>query len=151
MYKPRVYTASRLKYFSLWQTFRDDPDWAFVEFTATWIDKAYHEIEAQPSEEMFSAAWIENIADIKRSDFVLAYAGGDLAIRNAMVEVGVALGNGIGVVAVGLDLDQFTWGYHPAVKRFSSLREARLHLYKYTAMVPPASRRRKEAEDGTYN
>lgn len=135
LYKPKVYTASRLNKSRLWLIMRDDPDWNFVEWTATWPMKVEEEGEADITDTEFGYHWTQDIKEIRDSDFVLLY-GRDPGLRGALVECGAALAFGIGVVAVGLDPDH-TWSYHPHVKRVENLIEARNHLFRYTVMVPP--------------
>jgi len=143
-YRPRVYTASILGEYRLWQTFAEDPDWAFCKFTASWPYKAQLEWEASepPPQELLREAWQTNIREILDSDFLLLY--GRLArippLRGALVEAGVALGNNIKIIAVGLDLEH-TWAQHHLVVHVNSLRDARDYLQRYTVMAPPRSRR----------
>jgi hypothetical protein len=144
MYKPRVYTASKVHYHRLWKTLRVDPDWDFVDWTATWVEHSDLENEMAGNaidNAVYVEAWKQNIQDVRLSDFVLLYTKPTDAIRGTLIEAGCAIGLGIPVLAIGLSADH-TWTWHPGVKTFNSLREASLYLYKYTAMVPPSSKRR---------
>ena len=141
MYKPKIYTASKLHHATLWRSLREDPDWDFADFTARWVDFAEELEHDQLTADLFREAWIHDVNDIKISDFVLLYAGGELGLKGALVEVGVGLGIGLTIVTVGLPPDH-TWSYHPLVRSFPSLREARLYLYRFTTMVPPSARKK---------
>jgi len=148
-YRPRVYTASVLGEYKLWQTFAEDPEWQFCHFTASWPNKAGLEFEAiePPPTSLLREAWQQNVAEIKDSDFVLLYAR--LAkvppLRGALVECGIAIAEGIRVIAVGLD-PEHTWGNHHLVVHTATLREARDYLLRYTVMVPPRTRRSLDAQ-----
>jgi hypothetical protein len=154
-YRPKVYTASKLHHYVLWKKMRDDMDWDFVDFTASWVDFPTNAAEVghldtddpeQPSAADFRDGWLKNIADIKRADFVLLYAGRENALKGALVECGVAIGLGIPVLAVGIT-SEHTWTYHPLVHRFSSLREARQYLYRFTTMIPKRKKGTSDASD----
>jgi hypothetical protein len=149
MYKPKVYTASKLRHHLLWKKMREDIDWDFVEWTASWVD--HPEIGNEMSGEeiagsVFLQAWSQNIYDVRRSDFLLLYSGGENALRGALIEAGCALGIGLQVLAVGVPPDH-TWTFHPAVKCFSSLVGARQHLYRFTTMVPPNRKGKGHSSD----
>jgi hypothetical protein len=142
MYRPKVYTASKLHHHLLWKKMREDIEWDFVEWTATWVNHSMleNEIAGQVIDpEIYLNAWSQNIWDVRRSDFVLLYSGGENMLRGALVEAGCAIGIGLQVLVVGVPLNH-TWAFHPAVKRFPNLVGARQHLYKFTTMVPPNRR-----------
>lgn len=140
LYRPRVYTASKLHYFRLWLTFREDPDWDFAHFTASWPSIAHLEQE-QPSPDLFREAWLRDISEIKESDFLLVYGTEREVLKGALVEAGAAIAFGIPVLAVGLD--EQTWTHHPGVRCFGSLREARQYLLRYVTMAPPTRKKSK--------
>lgn len=142
MYKPKVYTASNIPHFKLWQNLYDDPEWMFCEWTASWVTHPDIENEVNQQEisgDVFRQAWLDNLRDIKASDFLLLYSGGE-ALRGALVEAGSALGLGITVVAVGLP-NGHSWAFHPGVVTHSSLRSAREYLYRFTVMIPPVKKK----------
>jgi hypothetical protein len=142
MYKPKVYTASKIHHHLLWKKMKEDIDWDFVEWTATWVEHPMigNEAAGDPIDDaVFVDAWSQNIWDVRRSDFVLLYAGGSNALKGALIEAGCALGIGLQVLAVGLT-SEHSWAFHPAVKCFPNLVGARQHLYKFTTMVPPNRR-----------
>jgi hypothetical protein len=153
-YKPKVYTASTLAEHQLWRTFAEDPEWHFCHFTASWPYKAHLEWEAAepPNSEVLREAWQTNVKEIKDSDFVLLYAR--LAtvpkLRGALVECGVAIADGIRIVAVGLD-PEHTWSAHHLVIHVPTLREARNYLLRYTVMIPPRTRKSLDAQSSDDN
>lgn len=143
MYKPKVYTASKLHHRPLWLKLREDPDWDFIEWTATWVNSLDVMAEIQGREvspDDYCIGWTQNIKDVKDSDFLLLYAGSHDALRGALIEAGTAIAIGIPVITVALD-GHHNWAYHPGVNNYSSFREARAYLYKYTTMIPRTSRR----------
>lgn len=144
-YRPKVYTASKLERAQLWITMRNDPDWAFCDFTSTWVDKVMRGEEATSGPTEFAYHWSRDFTEIRQSDFVLLW-GRDQPLRGALVECGACIAYGGRVVTVGLP-PEHTWSYHPSVTRCENLVEARNHLYQHTIMVPPASTKRKDLSD----
>jgi hypothetical protein len=146
-YKPKVYVASRLSEHKMWQVFANDDDWRFCKFTASWPWKAHLEWEAAepPDSSILREAWQTNVREILDSDFVLLYARLAPSLKGALVECGVALGAGIRIVAVGLDLEH-TWGQHHLVINVPTLKEARNYLLRYTVMVPPRGRSHRDVQ-----
>lgn len=125
---------------------REDPEWDFVDWTASWVSHPDIDRDSlgEPIEDLvFRKAWIDNIHDVHSSDFVLLYSGKENALRGALIETGAAIGIGCPVIAVGLTPDH-SWAFHPLVTRCDSLREARLHLFKFTVMIP---RKRRDANE----
>ena len=131
-YRPKVYTASRLERQPLWRALTTDPDWDFIEWTAQWVGQKIDQ-EAEVSPEDYRALWSMDLYDVRRSDFLLLF--GEDGLRGALVEAGCALGNGIRVLAIGLNADH-SWTYHPMVTRLPSLEEARYYLFRHTIMIP---------------
>jgi nucleoside 2-deoxyribosyltransferase len=130
-YRPKVYTASKISYASLWRQLRNE-EWKHLDFTARWIDIEDLELEERisgPAE--YVHFWTIDIQDVRRSDFVLIYARpGDL-LKGALVEVGAALALGKIVLSVGID-PSHTWSYHPCVVRLDTLSQANDFLKRYT-------------------
>lgn len=147
-YRPRVYTASKPHYVKLWRSLREDPDWGFVDWTASWV--THPDIDAEvngilTSPGVFSESWAQNVRDVKDSDFVLLYGNPNDAFRGSLIECGIGIGIGIGVLVVGPQPDPHSWIYLPGVRCFPSLREARLHIYRFITMAPPSRRGKKGA------
>lgn len=140
LYRPRVYSASKTALFTYWRTLREDPDWAFVDWTASWIllPDAAISSDTPPAGTDFPTLWTQNFLEVKGSDFLLLYGGGDTShrLRGALVEAGFALAHKIKVVTVGVP-EEHSWTFHPLVTRLSTMVEARNHLYQFTTMVPP--------------
>ena len=146
-YRPRVYVASKLNEYKMWQVFANDDEWRFCKFTASWPWKAHLEWETtdRPSADVLREAWQINVREVLDSDFVLLYARLNPGLKGALVECGVALGAGIRIVAVGLE-PEHTWGAHHLVIHVPTLKEARAYLLRYTVMVPPRNRRSSDAQ-----
>ena len=146
-YRPRVYTASKIPHYVLWRKLKEDEAWNFVDWTASWVD--HPEIgKENDGEEItdrtFRLAWIANINDVRDSDFVLLYCGQEGALKGALIEAGCAIGMNMPVIAVGLPAEH-SWAFHPLVTRCASLKEARLHLFRFTVMIP--KKRRAEHDE----
>lgn len=138
MYKPKVYTASKLHHRPLWLKLREDPDWDFVQWTATWVNSLDVMAELQGRDvaiDDYTVGWSQNIRDVRASDFILLYGGSHDALRGALIEAGAAIACGITVITVALDANH-NWAYHPGVRNYSSFRDARAYLYKFVTMVP---------------
>ena len=145
MYKPRVYTASKLHHYAKWMLLREDPSWDFIHWTASWPDKLAAGLEETSTPAQFAQHWVQDVKEVKDSDFLLIQY--DDGLRGALVEAGVALAEGIRIVAIHCPSGD-TWTNHPLVTRVYDLEKAKNFLYQYTAMVPPASRKRlKDDED----
>ena len=129
-YRPRVYTASNTARAQLWLTLREDPDWAFCDFTASWPAKVARGEEFSACAAAYAKHWKQDIAEIKDSDFVLLW-GRDDRLKGALVEAGAALAFGLKVITIGLP-DQHSWSHHPQVIRCYSLVQARNTIYTYT-------------------
>ena len=138
-YRPKVYTASRLDRAPLWHSLTIDPDWDFVEWTASWIHCPWVTGAAEGPPD-YLTLWSADILDVKRSDFTIVL--GDEGLRGALIEAGCSIGNGIRVLAVEVDPDH-SWTHHSLVTRLDSLEEARMYLFRYTIMIP----RRRRMED----
>ena len=104
---------------AMWQRFRQRD----VPIRSTWID------EAGPGETAsFADLWTRIQAEISTCSVFVLYVGkGDLPLKGAYVEVGMALSLGIPVRVVADD-DSFrrlgNWVGHPLVSRKSSIEEA---------------------------
>ena len=148
MYKPKVYTASKVYYHKFWKTLREDPEWDFVEWTASWVNHPDLENEIAGNEiddDVYVTAWVQNLRDVKESDFFIAYTKYTDPLKGTLVEAGCALGSNIPVLAIGFS-SEHTWLHHPGVKVFDSVQKARLHIYKHITMVPP-NRKRKPTDE----
>ena len=140
LYKPKVYTASKAHYHLLWKKMAEDPEWSFVEFTASWPNspEILKELAGEPVDpDMLREGWMTNISEVIDSDFLLVYVKPSDPIKGTIFEAGVATGRSIPVLLVG-DIDpRHSWRWHPNIRRFDSLREARDYLYRFITMAPP--------------
>lgn len=121
----KVYTASKLCHASLWKELRDD--WTEIEFTARWpIHYMSGDNPRWPEDPNFgSIFWRHDVEDVTRADVVLCYGGADEILRGALVEAGIALGQGKRVICVGHSHSFGTWQYHDNVHWVATLLEAR--------------------------
>jgi hypothetical protein len=150
LYKPKVYTASKLALYQLWRDLRTDKEWSFVEWTASWplLPEQHLRAEETVTEDKMKELWQINIRQVRDSDILLLY-GRDTAsaLRGSLVETGAALGVGARVVAVGIpNTDEFTFCYHHLITRVSNLVEARNYIYRFTILAPRSHKIKKEEE-----
>jgi nucleoside 2-deoxyribosyltransferase len=118
----RVYTASKINTGKLWRQLHTD--WPEVYFHARWLK--HNVLGTEDTNDNASKFWQEDVEDIKTSDYLIIYAvSRDEHLRGALVEAGIALGEGIPVIVVGEHKDYGTWQYHPLCKKVSSLEAAR--------------------------
>lgn len=114
-YKPKVYTASKIKHRTKWQgteiVYRDK-----LEFTARWVFMSpgpdHDSTFWTPAQKQLH--WIQDIQDVQRSDFLLAYAEPEDPVKGTLVEIGAAIAACKIVLAVGFD-DSHSWQAHPLV------------------------------------
>jgi len=104
---------------AMWRRFRQQG----VAIRSTWID------EAGPGETAsFSDLWARIQAEMSVSSVLVLYIeDGDLPLKGAYIEVGMALGLGIPVRVVADDepYDRLgNWVGHPAVTRFETVEDA---------------------------
>lgn len=127
-YRPKLYTASKVRHWPLWQELRSK--WFEIEFTARWIDMTHLETEASPSKEEYSRFWMIDEQDVRRSDFVLCYGVPSVdVLRGAYIEAGIGLASGATILTVGTpQLDGSTWIHHPKVVNLLGLPEVREYL-----------------------
>lgn len=120
----KVYVASRVKHAPLWRNFRDV---AGVQIISTWIDEAGEGETADMSE-----LWERILREVWLCDAVVFYVGvGDVPLKGAYVEAGMALALGKPVFAV---IDEpleprslrpvGSWLHHPNVEICPTLKIA---------------------------
>ena len=99
---------------------------------STWIDEA-----VSPSPAYLRELWARIDREVRSSCGLVVYAESqDVPLRDALVEVGIALGAGLPVAAVfpGVELDARSfhpagsWFRHPLVRRWDSVGDAIRHL-----------------------
>jgi len=121
--RPKVYGASKLDYAAQWRDLADR--WSpKVDLHARWPTQFYGNMEDTP--ENARVFWTADIEDVMRSDAVLVVA--DLyfqrPLRGALIEAGVALGQGKPVFVVGESKCYGTWQYFPGVIRCKDIEHA---------------------------
>lgn len=129
MYRPRIYTASKIHHAPLWhrirQLYHDR-----VILTARWIELGQGKTQLldhasgawTPSEQILH--WIQDIQDVQNSDYLLAYNEAGDALSGTLVEVGAAIASCKIVLAVGFQDPSHSWTAHPLVLKFPSVTQA---------------------------
>lgn len=135
-YRPKVYTASKLRHAPLWRRMHTGQHWSHVEWTARWVFMDHLETikDSPPSIHDFAHFWTIDIQDVRRSDFVLLFAMGDdeHSLKGAIAECGAAIALGKQVLVCGhIDRTHHTWTNHPACVHLPNLEEARCFLQLY--------------------
>lgn len=129
MYKPKVYTASKIRHAQIWRT--ASTLYPQIEFTARWISIAKgvpdHLDTTFWNDHDRMIHWIQDVQDVQRSDYLLVFAerdtDDDAQLKGSLIEAGVALGLGKIVLQVGLS-PRHSWTAHPLVFGFDVLDEA---------------------------
>lgn len=119
----RVYPASKLRHAEMWERIcAECAECTEFQFHARWLK---HVKMGTPDDAKNAVMfWQQNIQDVLDADIVLVYAEKIDNLRGALVEVGIALGAKIPVIAV-VDNDQGgTWQFHPNVLRANNLQHA---------------------------
>lgn len=121
----KIYTASTLKHAPLWVALRDQ--WPEIEFTARWpVDHMVGDKPKWAEDEPFARIfWQHDLADVTAADLVLCYGDADEKLQGALVEAGMALGQGKQVICVGHSPSFGTWQFHPNVFCVDDLIAAR--------------------------
>jgi nucleoside 2-deoxyribosyltransferase len=116
----RIYTASMMHHGRMWREICENR--SDVIFHARWLKM--HKQGHEETPENAAKFWPMNVADIKASDGLIAYAEKDDRLRGALVEVGIALNSNIFVFVIGKHFSYGTWQYHPNVIPANSIPEA---------------------------
>ncbi len=128
----KVYIASKLSHATRFRTMR--PEWATkgIDLHARWFDQAHLELSANHdlSPEDFHIFWLVDEEDVKASDAVIVYGEAGDKLRGALVEAGMAIGQGILTILVGDCPDFGTWQHHPMVARATSFEHAQEMLLR---------------------
>lgn len=125
-YRPKIYTASKIRHAAMWRSARSH--YPQLEFTARWIEVAegvpdHSESTTFWNEEQQMLHWIQDVQDVQRSDWVLAYKEPLDELHGTQFECGAAVGLGKMVVEVGMSSRQ-SWTAHPLVVSLDSLADA---------------------------
>lgn len=118
MYRPKVYTASKIRHALWWQQLAQC--YPEIEFTARWIHQPPGPDHDSTfwSEEQKTLHWIQDIQDVQRSDYVVGYCDidDDAKLSGTIGEMVGAICLGKVVFALGF-ADRHSWQAHPLVKR----------------------------------
>lgn len=125
MYRPKVYTASKIYHREFWLSL--EGSWVQeIEFTARWLRQPPgpdHDTTFW-TESQKSLHWIQDIQDVKRSDWLVAYIDEDKdRLSGSLVEIGAALMNLTPIITVGFG-NSHSWQSHPLVHKTPSVHEA---------------------------
>jgi hypothetical protein len=123
-----IYGASVLKHAAKWRGIRSAWYRLGLHLCQTWIDDPRITHEEKLSELDFATAWINNVADLRKADLLLLYAEPEDALRGAVVEAGVMLGQSKPVLLVGDNVGFGSWQYHPAVHKTDTIYNASIIL-----------------------
>lgn len=119
---PRIYCASPWSRHKMWQVLHDQLFEGRIEVVSTW-----HKPEGQALNDKDPAdclkGWTQNIADIKRAHFVLAYAEAKDHPNGTIFEIGYANALNIPVFLTG-NFAWGTWRFTPPIVHLPTLREA---------------------------
>lgn len=126
----KVYIASKLKYAAQFRKLRTE--WASIgiDLHARWHDQAIIEEEIGAGPIDFHIFWLVDEEDVKSSQAVIVYGNPGDKLRGALVEAGIAIGQGLLTILVGDCEDFGTWQYHPTVLRASSLEQAKILIQR---------------------
>lgn len=136
IYRPKVYTASKLRHAQLWRDMRLGR-LHFCDFTASWIDVPdITNTDISCSPDVLRAAWTLNIKEVMASEFLLVYCPHDdeTILQGVLVEVGASLASGGHVIFVGDTTG--TWVAHPRVLQVRWFDDAISFLWRYTSTPP---------------
>lgn len=134
----KFYTASRASLPerpAMWRKLRDGG----VKITATWIDEA-----GEGETACMTDLWRRIDYEVRSADFLILYAEpDDFPLKGALIEVGMAIGNGkrVLVVVPGVELEPRSlrplgsWAMHPLVTFHHTIRHALDHAYAVTKVV----------------
>ncbi len=121
----KVYIASKLKYAERFRILRDDWIANNIDLHARWFDHAIIGQTAEVSPEDLHIFWLVDEEDVKTSQAVIVYGNSDDKLRGALVEAGIAIGQGILTILAGNCPDFSTWQHHPCVVHAGSLEHAK--------------------------
>jgi hypothetical protein len=124
----RVYIASKIKYAPRLCDLRYEWKQHGIDLHARWFDQAAHEESATPED--FHIFWMVDQHDVETSRALIVYAEPGDELRGALVEVGIAIANGIPVFIAG-DCSSFgTWRHHPACVKATTLENAKTMILR---------------------
>lgn len=126
----KVYIASKLKYAERFKKYREDWKASGIDLHARWFDQAIIEQTSEVPPEDFHIFWLVDEEDVKVSSALIVYGEENDKLRGALIEAGIAIGQGMLVIVVGDCPDFGTWQYHPTVTRAGSLEHAKTMILR---------------------
>lgn len=126
----KVYIASKLQYAERFRKYREEWKKDGIDLHARWHDQAIIEQNSEVSPEDFHIFWLVDEEDVKISQALILYGEKDDKLRGALIEAGIAIGQGILVILVGDCPDFGTWQYHPVVTRAGSFEHAKTMIMR---------------------
>lgn len=125
-YKPSIYSASKIWHNTKWLALRDV--WGY-NIISRWINVPCGTEGNMTGAKIFTPAekavlWQECDFDARTADMMVVYAERDNEMRGALVEMGIAMGNGKPIYVIGTcptfevaPHSDVAFMYHPLVKR----------------------------------
>lgn len=125
-YRPKIYTASKIYHKEKWRQHRIlwDED---IDFTARWIhmeDVPDHSDTTFWTHEQQLLHWHQDVQDVRRSDWLIAYKEKGDQLSGTLVECGLAIAYNIPIITVGFDLYKDSWTILPSVREADSIYSA---------------------------
>lgn len=117
---PLVYTASPYKHGRMWKDLRDNHP--YPEFFAQWIDEWPEDEDSKKLD--FYNIWKGNQFNVEDCDALIYYCEEGDQPEGALVEVGIALSNGIPVFVVDTGRKHRTWTYLRGIHHADSVHDA---------------------------
>lgn len=119
---PRVYCASPWSRHAMWETLHDQLFKGRVDVVSSWHKPSGQALDDKIAEDCF-VGWQRNVKDIKRANFVLAYAEAKDRPNGTLFEIGYAYSIGVPVLLVG-NFAWGTWRHLNCIDTWPTLREA---------------------------
>lgn len=134
----KVYIASKLTYAERFRAYREAWKADGIDLHARWFDQACIELgDEKLGPEDFHIFWLVDEEDVKASQALIVYGEQQDKLKGALIEVGIAIGQGLLVILVGDCPDFGTWQYHPLVVRAGSFEHAKTMILRRFRFRPP--------------
>jgi hypothetical protein len=119
----RVYPSSKVKHAPMWMKLQTKVPHLFLN--ARWLKWAERKNSLNTND--FQALWKDCQEDIGTSDVLILYTEEGDVLKGCLVEVGMALANGIRVIIVASESNRLsygTWVHNDSVKWVTSMIDA---------------------------
>lgn len=126
----KVYIASKLNYAKQFRDYREAWKMVGIDLHARWFDQADIEQNSTPSAEDFHIFWLVDEEDVKQADALILYGAPTDKLRGALIETGIAIGQGKLVIVIGESPDYGTWQHHPMVAKADSFEHAKTMILR---------------------